>query len=59
MTDKEFEEMWRKAKERDAIDDAAWDALSEDEKKRRREMYKEGFFERISDDVTGDHDTES
>ena len=56
MTDKEFEKLWDSVKARDQKMEEEWNALSDEEKKRRRELYDEGFFERISDDPTGDHD---
>lgn len=58
MTDKEFDEMWQKAKEREARDNAEWDALSEKEKKRRTELLNSGFGQRVTEDITGDHDVE-
>ncbi len=44
----EFEKVWELAKE--------WEALPPEEKERRRKMYDDGFYERISDDPTGAHD---
>lgn len=58
MTDKEFEEMWARIKARDKRIEEEWNALSEEEKKRRQEKYNDSFFERISDDITGNHDEE-
>ena len=58
MTDKEFEEMWARIKARDKRMEEEWEALPEEEKKRRQEKYSDGCFERISDDITGDHDEE-
>lgn len=54
--DEEFEKMWEEAKARDKRDEEAWNALPEEEKRRREKMYSDSFYERISDDVTGDHD---
>lgn len=53
ITDKEFDEMWERAKARDAQEEAEWNALPTDEKNRRREMFDDGFTERVSDDPTG------
>lgn len=50
ITDKEFDEMWERAKARDAREEAEWNALPSDEKNRRREMFDDGFAERVSDD---------
>ena len=58
MTDEEFEKIWAQCKAHDAELDAQWDALPEEEKERRRKMYSDGFYERISDDPTGGHDDE-
>lgn len=58
ITDEEFEEMWRKAKEREARDIEEWNALSEEEKKRRTELLNSGFGQRVTEDITGDHDVE-
>lgn len=53
ITDEEFEKMWEQAKARDAQEEAEWNALSEEEKNRRRAMFDDGFAERVSDDPTG------
>ena len=58
ITDEEFEEMWRKAKEREARDIEEWNALPEEEKKRRMELLNSGFGQRVTEDITGDHDVE-
>lgn len=58
ITDEEFEVMWRKAKEREARDIEEWNALSEEEKKRRTELLNSGFGQRVTEDITGDHDVE-
>jgi len=58
MTDKEFEEMWQKAKEREARDIEEWNALPEDEKKRRMELLNSSFGQRVTEDITGGHDDE-
>lgn len=58
FTDKEFEEMWRRSKEREAREEAVWNELPEEEKDRLCELYSDGFYERISDDPTGGHDDE-
>lgn len=58
ITDEEFEEMWRKAKEREARDIEEWNALSEEEKKRRTELLSSGFGQRVTEDITGDHDVD-
>lgn len=54
--DKEFEEMWKRIKARDKRLEEEWNTLPEEEKRRREKMYSDSFYERISDDVTGDHD---
>lgn len=56
MTDKELDRIWADCKAREEREKAEWEALPEEEKKRRREMYDPAFLERISDDVTGGHD---
>lgn len=56
MTEAEFEKVWEQAKTRDKRLEEEWDALPTEEKERRRKMYDDGFFERVSDDPTGDHD---
>lgn len=53
ITDEQFDEMWERAKARDAQEEAEWNALPIDEKNRRREMFDDGFAERVSDDPTG------
>lgn len=53
MTDEEFDQMWERAKARDEREEAEWNALPPEEKERRRKMYDDGFYERISDDPTG------
>ena len=58
MTDQEFGEMWRKAKEREAKDIEEWNALPEEEKKRILELRESGFGQRVTEDITGDHDDE-
>jgi len=56
MTDEELDRIWSDCKAREERELAEWNALPEEEKKRRREMYDPAFLERISDDVTGGHD---
>lgn len=56
MKDREFEHMWDRAKARDARQEEEWDSLTPEEKERRRSQFRDGFYERVSDDVTGDHD---
>lgn len=56
MTDEELDRIWADCKAREERELAEWNALPEEEKKRRREMYDPAFLERISDDVTGGHD---
>jgi len=56
MTDEEFETLWKRVKQRDKEKEAAWDALPEEEKKRRLAEMSDPFFERITDDITGGHD---
>lgn len=53
MTDEELDRIWADCKAREEREKAEWEALPEEEKKRRREMYDPAFLERISDDVTG------
>ncbi|MBO5974442.1 MAG: hypothetical protein J6P95_01790 [Paludibacteraceae bacterium] len=52
--DTDFEEFWKRCKELDEIRAAKYDALPEKEKKRREEMFKDPFFERISENPFGD-----
>ena len=56
ISEEEFEKYWEMAKARDKRQEEEWNALPPEEKERRRKMYDDGFFERISDDPTGDHD---
>ncbi len=53
ISDIEFETMWKRAKTADAREAAEWNALPADEKKRRREMFDDGFAVRVSDDPMG------
>lgn len=52
----DFEKVWEQAKARDKRQEEEWNALPPEEKERRRKMYDDGFYERISDDLTGGHD---
>ena len=56
INEEEFEKYWEMAKTRDKRQEEEWNALPPEEKERRRKMYDDGFFERISDDPTGGHD---
>ena len=56
MTADEIDRIWADCKAREEREAAEFEALPEEEKKRRREMYDPAFIERISDDVTGGHD---
>lgn len=56
VNEEEFEKVWEQAKARDKRLEEEWNALPPEEKERRHKMYDDGFFERISDDPTGDHD---
>lgn len=56
ISDEEFEEIWEQAKARDERLEKAWNSLSPEEKERRMEEFDDVFYERISDDPTGDHD---
>lgn len=56
INEEEFEKIWEQAKARDERLEKAWNALSPEEKERRRKEFDDGFYERISDDPTGDHD---
>lgn len=56
INEEEFEKNWKLSKARDERLEAEWKALPPEEKERRRKMYDDGFYERISDDPTGDHD---
>ena len=56
ISEEEFEKYWEMAKARDKRLEEEWNALPPEEKERRRKMYDDGFFERISDDPTGGHD---
>lgn len=56
MTDKELDKMWRKAKEGEAKDIEEWNALPEEEKKRRTVLLNSGFGQRLTEDITGGHD---
>ena len=49
INEKEFEKNWEQAKARDERLEAEWNALPPKEKERRRKMYADGFYERISD----------
>ncbi|MCH5243765.1 MAG: hypothetical protein J1F29_02595 [Lentimicrobiaceae bacterium] len=58
MTEEEFEKAWERVKAHDAKMKAEWDALPEEEKKRREEALKKqygaGFLYRISSPVNDD-----
>lgn len=54
MTEEEFEESWAKAKAQNAQDRAEWDALSEEEKKRRKAMFDPRFVYRMTAPVNDD-----
>ena len=56
ITDEEFEKIWADCKARDASLEAEWNALPEEEKKRRLEMYDPDLIERMTDDITGGSD---
>lgn len=56
ISDVEFEGMWKRAKKMEAREEAEWNSLSEDEKRHRREMFDEGFVERVSDDLFGEEE---
>lgn len=56
MTQEELDKIWADCKAREEREEAEWEALPEEEKKRSHEMYDPAFLERISDDVTGGHD---
>ena len=52
INEEEFERNWEQAKTRDERLEAEWNALPPKEKERRRKMYDDGFYERISDNPT-------
>lgn len=52
INEEEFEKNWKQAKARDQRLEAEWNALPPKEKERRRKMYDDGFYERISDNPT-------
>ena len=56
INEEEFEKIWEQTKARDERLEEAWNALPPEEKERRRKEFDDGFYERISDDPTGDHD---
>ena len=56
MTQEEFEKSWILVKQADERRAAEYAALPEEEKKRREEMFKDPFFERISENPFGDDD---
>jgi hypothetical protein len=56
MTQEEFEKSWILVKQADERRAAEYAALPEEEKKRREEMFKDSFFERISENPFGDDD---
>ena len=56
ITDEEFEKIWADCKANDERLLAEWNALPEEEKKRRLEKYDPAFVERISDVISGGHD---
>ena len=57
ITAEQFDQMWERAKARDAREEAEWNSLSPDERNRRRAMFDDGFAERVSDDPTGGNET--
>ena len=59
MDKEEFEKLCRMSKERDKREEDEWNKLSQKEQEAIRKKYSDGFYERISDDPTGDHDTTS
>lgn len=58
ITDKDFDEMWERAKARDRREEEEWKSLTPDEQKRRRAMFDDGFYERVSDNPLGEESTE-
>ena len=56
INEEEFEKIWEQAKAKDQRLEEEWEALPTEEKERRRKMFDDGFYERISDDPTGGHD---
>ena len=58
MTEEEFEKFWEECKKMDALRAEKYNALPEEEKKRREEMFKDPFFERISENPFGDDEDE-
>ena len=59
MDKEEFERIWRMLKERDKREEEEWNKLSPKEQEAIRKKYSDGFYERISDDPTGDRDPTS
>lgn len=49
INENDFEKNWEQAKARDERLEAEWNALPPKEKERRRKIYNDGFYERISD----------
>ena len=58
ITDKDFDEMWERAKARDRREEEEWKSLPPDEQKRRRAMFDDGFAERVSDNPLGEESFE-
>lgn len=52
INENEFEKNWEQAKARDERLKAEREALPPDEQERRRKLYDDGFYERISDNLT-------
>lgn len=50
VTQQDIDKMWDTAKAGEARRQAEWEALPEKEKKRRLRQYRDGFYERISED---------
>ncbi len=56
MTDEELNKEWELLKKLEAKRDAKWDALPQEEKKRRLKICEDPFYERIADNPLGDID---
>ncbi|MDE5609793.1 MAG: hypothetical protein K2I66_05365 [Bacteroidales bacterium] len=56
MTAEELDKIWEELMTKEEEDRAAWDALSEEEKKAIHDEFDEGFRERMTDNPLGNDD---
>lgn len=59
MTQEEIDKLWEEEQTLIAQREAQWNALPQEERERCLREYRDGFYERISDDPFGDDDNQS